>query len=293
MTIGAGTQRRADGLRGQGSNLQHPDSKSGVLPVELPRTGGSEASAGRRERTVQLAVTLAPVRTPDDEPAAPRLSPDLERVAAEDLYDDADGPEWAGLAVRGDLTGWEAERLTVTGCRLEGVVATGAVLERARFVDVELDSCDLSGAMFEGSSFERVVLRQCRIVGALLGGARLRNVRIEGCKVDRSALNATVAERLHVTGSMLVECDLRDARWPGAVVAGCDLTGADVSGADLRGARLSGSQLALLRGVRGLAGAEVDIDQLHALAALLAADAGIVVREVSHPDVSHDGRPSR
>ena len=246
----------------------------------------------------RAAVTLAParraaatgsvrsVRTPDDDaavaPVEPRLAAQLRRTAADDLYDDSDDPEWTGLEVHGDLAGWEARRLMVTGCRLDGLVATGAQLERARFVDVVFDACELSGAWLEGASFDRVVFRQCRIVGALAGHARLRNVHIEGCKLDRTVLLASVAERMLVEGSMLVECDLRDARWSGATLTGCDLAGADLGGADLRGARLYGSQLAALRNVSGLAGAAIDADQLHAVAALLAADAGIVVRGGSH-----------
>ena len=235
---------------------------------------GSAARTGLHPAPVGYGVVTADVI-----PVAPRLAEDLRRVDADEVVDDTDGPEWAGVAVHGDLVGWEASGLTVSGCRLAGLQLTGARLEGARFIDVVFDSCELSGALLERAAFQRVELRQCRVVGALLGAVRLRNVHIVGCKLDRSVLAGAVAERLVVSGSMLVECDLRDARFPAARFVDCDLTNAEVTGADLSGARLHGSQLDGLRGVRGLAGALIDTDQVLTLAPLLLADAGIAVTD--------------
>jgi uncharacterized protein YjbI with pentapeptide repeats len=85
------------------------------------------------------------------------------------------------------------------------------------------------------------------------------------------------AELVRFEGSLLVEALLMGARLPGVVFADCDLTGADVTGATLAGSRLHGSHLDGVRGVRSLAGALVDADQVLALAPLLLAEAGIVV----------------
>ncbi len=210
-------------------------------------------------------------------PQRPRLASVLTVTPADDLYDDGDRPDWAGLAVHGDLVDWEADGLTVTGCRLAALQLTGARLERARFVDVLFEGCELSGAVLTQASFLRVELRQCRLVGSVWTGARLRHVRIDGCKLDRVAWNELTAEDLLVTGSLLVEADLARAQLPGARFADCELGLADVSGASFAGARLHGSRLDGIRGVRGLGGAHIDSFQVLALAPLLLADAGIVV----------------
>jgi uncharacterized protein YjbI with pentapeptide repeats len=199
------------------------------------------------------------------------------RTSADLLVDDTDEPSWSGLEVHGDLVEWEAHGLSVERCRLTSVQLTGARLERARFADTVFESCELSGAVLEGATFRRVELRQCRLVGLVAGAASFVDVRIDGCKLDRSTLVASTAERLVAEGSLFVECDLRDVRWPAARLERCDLTAADVGGARLAGASVRGSALHLVRNVRGLAGATVDAEQLLALAPLLAADAGILV----------------
>ena len=227
-------------------------------------------------------------RRDDPGPQRPRLASDLAVTPADDLYDDGDGPDWAGLAVHGDLVDWEADGLTVTGCRLAALQLTGARLEKARFVDVLFESCELSGAVLTQASFLRVELRQCRLVGSVWTGARLRHVRIDGCKLDRVAWNEVHAEDLLVSGSLLVEADLAGAQLAGARFADCDLGRADLSGASMTGARLHGSRLDGVKGVRGLAGAHIDSFQVLALAPLLLADIGIAVDDPDPVDPLDD-----
>ncbi|MET1048860.1 MAG: pentapeptide repeat-containing protein, partial [Acidimicrobiales bacterium] len=91
----------------------------------------------------------------------PEVTGDLDAVAFSDL---TRGDEVEDALVTGELAGGSLDRLTLAGCRLDGV--------------------RLTGSSFEGLVLEDVLLVGCELSGVTLGTTKLRRVRFENCRMS-------------------------------------------------------------------------------------------------------------
>ena len=157
----------------------------------------------------------------------------------------------------------------MVGSRLNGVRLTGASLERLRLIDVILDDCELSGATLEGASLARVQFNRCRLSGLVGAGVKAQDVRFVDCKMDGSNFRMTAWDR-----SEWVDCDLRDADFYAAKLAGCafrhcTLVGLELSKAGCDALDLRGSTVDGIKGAASLAGCVIGSDQVFPLARCL------------------------
>lgn len=177
-----------------------------------------------------------------------------------------------------DLTGQDARQArfvdcAVHHCTLDAVRLGGAHLVESSFVEVRADVLDVPDA-----EWRDVTLTDCRLGAVRAFGGDLVRVTVVGGKIDYLNLRDATIRELRIVGATVDDLDLagataRDVVVQDSRVRRLDLTGARLTATDLRGADLSH-----IDGLAGLAGATISEDQLVALAPLLAAHLGVVVR---------------
>ena len=119
-----------------------------------------------------------------------------------------------------------------------------------------------------------VRLGALRAPGSTWASVRLSDAKVDFIDLTAAKLDSVVFERCVIGG-----LDLGDARATHVRFEGCRLDELNVDGARLTAVDLRGAELATVRGVAGLRGTVVSPGQLLDLAPLLAAAAGIVVRQ--------------
>lgn len=212
-------------------------------------------------------------------PAAPKIG----KVAlAPAVLPDHDLEEEAELArlefANLDLSDRDAILVQFDRCRFVGTTFSGTGLDRVRYVDCRLDSCDLANLSAESSTLVRVEVSGSRATGLCWRDGVLRDVVISGCKLDLSAFHGTRFERVRFEGCNLTQADFMDADLTGGVeFVDCDLTRARFSQARMAGAVLTRCVLDGIQGVTSLRGAVIDPTDLVSLSYALAQALGIVI----------------
>ena len=186
-----------------------------------------------------------------------------------------------GASIEGaDLSGVHAEEASLRAVRGDHARFVGASLERACFDDASLPAADFTRANLAGASFAGAALPAARLTEVRGRGASFRRADLTAARCDRadlaeaafhqvrakgsgwggahldgaSFLHATLAEALFTgarcAGTVFSCCELSDARFDDAILAGASmlranlfrasLEGADLRAADLRGANLYG-----------------------------------------------------
>lgn len=147
-----------------------------------------------------------------------------------------------------------APKLQLVRVGFGGARFSGALLERAAFVE-----CDLTGARFDGAKLGRASFVTVKGAAACFDEADLGRAFVgHGSSFGRATFR----------GARLSEASLRGAELSGADFSAADLTRADVSGATLSGARMSGIRARSARLIgTDLRGASLDAADL--LGALL------------------------
>jgi uncharacterized protein YjbI with pentapeptide repeats len=143
--------------------------------------------------------------------------------------------------------------------------------------DVEFGNCDLSGAVLAEAQLTRVTFTGCRISGLVLSGATLQDVRFVDCKADGVDLRMARLRRAAAQHSSLANADFYRAELTDVALLDCYLTGAGFEEVKVERLALSGSGVDGVRGVRSLAGAQIDEGQALVLGALLVGELGFQV----------------
>jgi uncharacterized protein YjbI with pentapeptide repeats len=212
-------------------------------------------------------------------PKPPLIAERLEQP--EDLL--ADDVAWSGVTAGAESSfSGAAADCEVIGSRLQGVRLTGAVLERLRLIDVELDDCELSGVLLEDASFVRVRLTRCRLSGIVAAGLKAHDVSFVDCKLDGANFRMADWERSEWTSCDLTDGDCYAAKLGGCAFLDCTLTRMELSKAACRGLALHGSTLDGIRGADALGGCLIGPNQVVPLGIALVGAFGIRVQH--HPD---------
>lgn len=220
-----------------------------------------------------VAGSVRPVAKKAAGRALPRLDAQLS-ASDQDLVDDAD---ITGAAISGDLSGREASRLQLTGCRIEKAQLVGTALRQVRLIDCVVTGCDLSALVLEEGACTRVEFRDCRVSGLQAAGGRFRDVAFIGCRLNGANFRMSTWERAEFENCDLVDADFYAAHLPASRIVGCDLTGAQLSGCTLAGSTLRHSVLDRLQGAEALRGVTLSGDEVLPAALALFATLDIAV----------------
>lgn len=158
-------------------------------------------------------------------------------------------------------------------------------MENTTFRDADWYGDDLGNNRYTRCSFTGVDLTETRSRGAVFEDCSFSNCKFNvsehvstafvGCDIRRSSFFDATLDGCKLTGTVLIECELkpltvRGGNWSGIVLRGADLAGLDLSGVRLIDADLSEADLteAVLRGcdlthaiVRGTNLAHTDLRQ--------------------------------
>lgn len=192
------------------------------------------------------------------------------------------------LEREGDYEGLEMDHLDLSGqdarearfvdcalhhCTLDGVRLGGAHLVDTSFVEVRADVLDVPDAQWRD-----VTLTDCRLGAVRAFGGDLVRVTVVGGKVDYLNLREATIRELRIVGATVDDLDLAGATVRELVVQDSRVPRLDVTGARFADTDLRGADLSHIDGLAGLAGTTISEEQLAALAPLLAAHLGVVVR---------------
>ena len=146
-------------------------------------------------------------------------------------------------------------------------------------VDSVLRRCDLSAAVWQQVTLRQTELLDCRALGLRLSVDLAQDGYAEGCRFDHAVLRVGRVRGLLVFAG----CDFTEAVVGGdlsaVVFTDCTFAGAEFAATAADGCDLRGSRLAGARGLLTLRGARVTADQTLAVAARLAAEAGLAVTD--------------
>jgi uncharacterized protein YjbI with pentapeptide repeats len=185
--------------------------------------------------------------------------------------------DWYDVEITGSFAGVELDGLAVQCARAASAQFTGAVMERARLIDVVFDQCELSGVRMDDAALTRVEFRDCRLSGAQFAAGRFTDVRFVDCRLDGAAFRMVHGDRVWFEGCVLTEAELYGAELTAARFEHCDLSGADFSQGRIPDASLRGSELLGLRGIGGLQRPIIDEAQVISLAHALMGVHGVVI----------------
>jgi uncharacterized protein YjbI with pentapeptide repeats len=209
-------------------------------------------------------------------PAEPDLPPELDEWPGD--HRPADGAELSAVAVRDAR--WA--ELSVTGLRLDEVEIAGGDLAGARFVDpsfrdIVIGDANLANVTLHGGLLWRARIAGGRLTGLAVTEGELRDVTIRDATASMAGFRHATLTRVTFDGCILQQTDFMSVRGEDVRFHGCDLTGASASfaHAELAGAEFRGCVMDEVEGVEGLRGAEMDVEQVVALAPAMATALGI------------------
>jgi uncharacterized protein YjbI with pentapeptide repeats len=222
-----------------------------------------------------------PPRKPARKPPLPP-EPPSEGGSTHDLSLSSHGVLEDERVFGADLTGWVADRVRLSRCKLHRVLLTGTQLRGLALVDVLAVDCEFSGAFLHEASLQRVELQNCRMSGVVMTQSNLSHVRLVECKLDEANLRHCRAEHVEMTNCSMVDADLYEARFTKSALENCDLRSCNFAKASVPGLRLTGSKLDGVRGSMNMGGVGIAGDQILTLALSLLADLHIEID-------NHDG----
>jgi uncharacterized protein YjbI with pentapeptide repeats len=176
---------------------------------------------------------------------------------------------------RCDWRGANANGIVLLKMKLDGLLADGAELSQANFIECSLEctrfvqarlasanfmTCQMSGAVFTGAQLPQAIFAQgcdlrradftqARLPGANLRGNKLAGARFQqadaaGADFSEADLSEAQLEGASFAGALLIRTRFERARaaqsnWMNAIAQKADLRGADLRGANLYGADVS------------------------------------------------------
>jgi uncharacterized protein YjbI with pentapeptide repeats len=216
---------------------------------------------------------------------SPRLLPAPAMLRGPDL---ADGTDWAGVDVSGEVGGeTEVDSVDVAASRLANLRLTGRRIDGLHMVDVLVEDCELSGVILPGAYLRRVEFRRCRLSGLSAPNLRAHDVRFTDCRADGASFRMSAWDTCELSALDLRDVDFYGSKLDAVHVLDCDLTGADFSKATTSALALHGSTVDDVKGAVNLRGA-IAGNQVITLALRVFASMGIVV-----DDDYLEARPSK
>jgi uncharacterized protein YjbI with pentapeptide repeats len=174
-----------------------------------------------------------------------------------------------------DLSGREAELVSLLRCRFTGTDLSDTTLDRARLLDCVVERCNLANVRATGSTLDRVGLSVLRMTGFTWVDSLVRDVTFEECRMDVSNWRFSRFVRVVFERCNLTRADFSGADLTGARFVGCDLTGTQFSNAKMAGTRIARCILEDIAGITSWTGAIVQAQDLVALSYTLASGLGI------------------
>jgi uncharacterized protein YjbI with pentapeptide repeats len=212
-----------------------------------------------------------------DTPAAPRpprIPPELPTAAhAPDRESSVEGVELAAL----DLAGSSLELVDLQRCRVSDAKLAGSRWRRCTLHDCDLVCSDLANVVLEHTGLRRVRITGARLTGFALGTSQQWDVAVRDCQAELSAWRHARLERASFSGCRLARSDWAGATLSDVVFEDCDLGGADFSQCRMRSVLFRGCRYDGIRGLGGLRGATVHVDDLLELQVAMAHELGIRV----------------
>ncbi|MEL4505847.1 pentapeptide repeat-containing protein [Luteococcus sp. H138] len=145
---------------------------------------------------------------------------------------------------------------------------------RTTWVDVRLDGADGANAAFTESGLKRVAWQRCRLVGLALSGCTLADVSHTECLLGMANFRFASLTRVEFLGCELTGADFTNARLLDVTFTDCVLTDATFTQASCEQVVLQGGELSGIRGLDGLRGATIHVDNLTEIAQEMATQLG-------------------
>jgi uncharacterized protein YjbI with pentapeptide repeats len=152
-------------------------------------------------------------------------------------------------------------------------------LDRAELTDLRLEDCDISGIVATGSVVRRMELLRTRVRGVTFVKGQIEETFLNECSTDELSFRFSRLKRMIFRDCDLSGADFYNAMFDHVTFENCDLQRAKFEAAIVDCLSIRNCNLAGLQGVSGLKGAQLDASDLPAMAASLAVDAGIKVRD--------------
>lgn len=176
------------------------------------------AGASLRQATLKNAVLAGADLT-----SATLAGADLEAADLTDV-----------IVTGADFSNVRASAILAMKLSLRELRAPGILLDKAKFIE-----CDLEGADLTGASLVRAVFLQSNLARVRFAGAKLvKAVFVQQCSLASANLSGA-----DLTEANLRETELRGVNLDGAILTRADLSGADMTGAYLPYARADESRL--------------------------------------------------
>lgn len=211
--------------------------------------------------------------------APPRLlAPSVADVVPASLppraEDDAEGMAYADLS--GDL---DLDRAEFFECSFSALVLDEFVSARTTFVDVSVSSVQAVTWAAAGS-----IWRNCRVQSGRVGSWDLSAATLRGVVVRGIRFGYVNLRDARLTDVLFEDCVFESVDMPGAASERVSFVDCRCEEIDLRGCTnvdldLQGLDFAALRSISGARGATISDLQLSLVAPLLAAEAGLLVKD--------------
>jgi uncharacterized protein YjbI with pentapeptide repeats len=152
-------------------------------------------------------------------------------------------------------------------------------LDRPEFLDVRLTDCDLSGIFATGFIARRVELSRTRLRGVTLAKGQYDDGFVEGCLTTELSFRFSKLRHVVFRDCDLSGVDFYSTTFDHVTIDRCDLQRAHFDDARVECLAITNCNLAGVTGVSGLRKAQVDVSDLPSLAASLAGEIGIRLRD--------------
>ncbi len=177
-----------------------------------------------------------------------------------------------------DLAGTVFELVDLSGCELSGTRLSSSSWLRCSLHDCRLTGCDVANVTLEQTGLRRVCIEGARLTGFTSGSTPHRDLTVGDCQAELSVWRQARLERAAFTGCRLGRSDWVGATLTEVTFTDCDLSGADLSQCRMRSVSFRGCRYDGIRGLDGLRGATVHVDDLLGLQTAMAAELGIRVQ---------------
>jgi len=155
----------------------------------------------------------------------------------------------------------------------------GLELDRPELLDLRLTDCDLSGLVATGFVARRVELSGTRIRGVTFVKGQYDDGLVADCTTSEMSLRFSKLRHVVFRNCDLSGADFYNTTFEHVTIDGCDLQRATFDGAHVTCLSITNCNLAAVRGISGLRGAQLDVSDLPAMAPAMASDAGILIRD--------------
>ena len=178
-----------------------------------------------------------------------------------------------------DFAGIRLSGLSFDSCLLRNVNFASSQLRNLTLIDCVAEDCLLFGADFDQVGLLRVNFMKGSFTGLVLSGASIKTVRFTNCNLNLTNFRYAKLSSVIFEGCNLTEVDFSGTTMSNVAFKQCVLTGAQFTASTMKNVDLRTSDLVGLKGTLALRGSIVDTAQLIGLAAMMAAEAGIVVAD--------------